>query len=138
MSRYSESLRSAVAACGAPYGYTLSVWTSGALLISAHGLPNLAAALSFMVGSVAGYALVGALAFGNLGDPGGGGDGVGRAPALWGNVHILSIGGAILVSYPASYFLDGHLAWPATGLAATAAYLLLLAAEFALATRSEK
>lgn len=136
MGRYRESLRSAVAACGAPYGYTLSVWTSGALLISAHGLPNLAAARSFMVGSVAGYALVGAVAFGNLGDPGG--DGVGRAPALWGNVHILSIGGAILVSYPASHFLGRYLAWPATGLAATAAYLLLLAAEFAIATRSEK
>ncbi len=42
MGRYSESLRSAVAA---------------------HGLPNLAYALSFMVGSVAGYALVGTLAF---------------------------------------------------------------------------
>lgn len=64
VSRYSDSLRSAVAACGAPYGYTLSVWTSGALLISAHGLTNLAHALSFMVGSVAGYALVGTLAFG--------------------------------------------------------------------------
>lgn len=136
MSRYSESLRSAVAACGAPYGYTLSVWTSGALLISAHGLPSLVDALSFMVGSVAGYALVGTLAFGNLGDPGG--DGVGRAPALWGNVHVLSIGGAILASYPASHFLDGYLAWPATGFAATAAYLLLLAAEFAIATRRGK
>jgi hypothetical protein len=125
-----------VAACGAPYGYTLSVWTSGALLISAHGLPNLFHALSFMVGSVAGYALVGALAFGNLGDPGDGA--VGRAPALWGNVHVLSIGGAILASYSASHFLSGNLAWPATGFAATAAYLVLLAAEFSFATRSGK
>lgn len=136
MSRYSDSLRSAVAACGAPYGYTLSIWTSGALLISAHGLPNLVHALSFMVGSVVGYAVVATLAFGNLGDHDD--DGMGRAPALWGNVHVLSIGGAILVSYPASHFLGGYLAWPATGLAATASYLLFLAVEFALATRSEK
>lgn len=135
MSRYSGSLRSAVAACGAPYGYTLSIWTSGSLLIAAHGLPNLVQALSFMLGSVTGYGLVGRLAFGNLGEPEGE---MGRAPALWGNVHILSIGGTILASYPASHLLDGYLAWFATGFVATAAYLLLLAVEFALATRSEK
>lgn len=117
MTRYPESLRSAVAACGAPYGYTLSIWTSGALLIAAHGLPNLVQALSFMVGSVAGYALVGTLAFGNLGDPGDGA--VGRAPALRDNVHVLSIGGAIPLYYPASY-------------------LLPLVVGFTLATRSEK
>lgn len=123
MSRYSESLRSAVAAYGA-------------LLIAAHGLPDLLQALSFMLGSVAGYALVGTVAFGNLGDPG---DGVvSCAPALWGNVHILSIGGAILASYTASYLLRGYLDRPATGLVVTGVYLLLLAVEFALATRGEK
>jgi len=95
VSRYSDNLRSAVASCGPPYGYTLSVWTSGALLIAAHGLPTLVQALSFMFGSVVGYAAVGMLAFGSLTENEAG---VGRTPALWGNLHFVSIGGAVLMA----------------------------------------
>jgi hypothetical protein len=43
----------------APYGYTLTVWTSGAVLTHARGIPSTADALLFMLGAVLGFALVG-------------------------------------------------------------------------------
>ncbi len=127
---YGRNLRTAVGASGAPYGYTVTVWTSGALLIHAHGLPNVLQALMFMAGAVAGYALVSMIAFGGLGvrfkeQP--------RHSALWGNLHFLSIGFAIGASYLASHSIDNIVAWPATGFLATVVYLLVLGLEYAAA-----
>lgn len=108
----------------------MTIWTSGALLINAHGLPSIYDALLFMAGAVTGYALVSVIAFGGLGvrfsqEP--------RKLALWGNLHFLSIGFAIGLSYPSSHGIHNIVAWPATGLVATAVYLLVLGAEFAAA-----
>jgi hypothetical protein len=50
----------------APYGYTLTVWTSGAVLTHARGIPTTVDALLFMLGAVFGFALVGGAAFGRL------------------------------------------------------------------------
>lgn len=122
-------------ASGAPYGYTLTVWTSGALLIHARGLPDIVQVLLFMFGAVAGYALVGFVAFRGPDprreeDP--------PPPSLWGNLHFASIGLAICGSYLASHGLHDIFAWPATGLAATAIYLLVLGAELAAASSSKR
>ncbi len=130
--RYRRNLRAAVGASGAPYGYTLTVWTSGALLIHVHGLPDIVQVLLFMAGAVAGYALAGFVAFGGLGEPGG--DPEPPPKALWGNLHFASIGLAICGSYLASHGINNVAAWPATGLAATAIYLLVLGAELSAAS----
>lgn len=61
---YRPALRAAVAASAAPYGYTLTIWTSGAVLSHARGIPSAADALLFMAGAVVAYALVGGLALG--------------------------------------------------------------------------
>jgi hypothetical protein len=50
-------------------GYTLPIWTSGAVLSHAHGIPAAPEALLFLLGAVAGYALVGSLAFSGDGGP---------------------------------------------------------------------
>jgi hypothetical protein len=50
----------------APYGYTLTVWTSGAVLTHARGIPTTVDALLFMVGAVVGFALVGVASFGGF------------------------------------------------------------------------
>ena len=51
-------LRVTLGSSAAPYGYTLATWTSGVVLINARGIPNVAAALAFMVGTILGFAFV--------------------------------------------------------------------------------
>lgn len=61
---YRPALRAAVAASAAPYGYTLTIWTSGAVLSHARGIPSAVEALLFLAGAVAAFALVGGLPVG--------------------------------------------------------------------------
>ena len=55
-----------VGSSAAPYGYTLATWTSGVVITSTQGIPNVVNVLLFMVGAVLGFAFVGALAFGGI------------------------------------------------------------------------
>ncbi|WP_273841892.1 hypothetical protein [Rubrobacter calidifluminis] len=133
--RYINNLRVAVGSSGVPYGYTVTIWTSGGLLIHAHHLPGLIDALLFMAGAVLGYVLAGLVAFGRLGawprqEPG--------TLAVWGNMHLLSIGAAIVLSYPVSHGIHDVFAWPATGFVATAVYLLVLGLEYSAAEVRER
>lgn len=128
---YRKRLRTLVGSSAAPYGYTLATWTSGAVLMSVNGTPNLPDVLAFMVGAVLGFALVGALAFGGVGkrfdrDPGG-------APPMWGSFHFLSVGLAIGVAALVAHYAGGFIAWPLGGFLFTTAYLLAAGAESALA-----
>ena len=49
LDHYRNRLRVTLGSSAAPYGYTLATWTSGAVLTNAQGVPNAAAALTFMV-----------------------------------------------------------------------------------------
>lgn len=53
-------------ASAAPYGYTVSLWSSGALLTHFHGVPGVAAVFLFLAGALLGWAMVGACAHGAL------------------------------------------------------------------------
>ncbi|BBL79688.1 hypothetical protein RxyAA322_15420 [Rubrobacter xylanophilus] len=133
--RYGRNLQVVVRSSGAPYGYTVTIWTSGALLIHAQHLPSLAETLLFMAGSVLGYGAVGVVAFGGLQ--------VVSTPergrlALWGNMHFLSIGAAMLGAYLVSHAIGGELSWFVTGLVATATYLLVSGVESAVAEEPER
>lgn len=127
---YRQAARQAVSMSIAAYGYTLTVWTSGAVLAHARGIPSTADALLFMVGAVAGFALVGFAAFGTL---------TARVrvdaqqPALWGGFHVLSIGVAIGGATLIAHLLQNRGAWPLGGFAATTSFLVVLAAQLALA-----
>jgi hypothetical protein len=113
-----------------PYGYTLTVWTSGAVLTHAHGVPTTADALLFMLGGVVAFALVGTASFGSI-----------RArmavdakpPAVWGGVHLISIAAAILAVTAVAHSVTGAASWPLGGFAATLVYLALLAAQLTVA-----
>ena len=86
---YRKNLRAIVGAAAAPYGYTLSVWASGAALISVHGVPKTLAALTFVVGAVLGFAFVGALAYGGItGEL----DQERGHALLWGSLQVISVG----------------------------------------------
>ncbi len=129
---YRHHLRAVVAASAAPYGYTLTLWTAGAVTSHASGLPSALDALLLLAGAVAGFAAVGAFAFGGI-------NGV-LAPGtqgeirVWGGLHLPSVGSSILLVWLISESVGGHLVWPVVGFTATATYLLIIGVQFWLAT----
>jgi hypothetical protein len=54
-------------------------------------------------------------------------------PALWASLHFLSIGVAIGTATLIAHLLEDRGAWPLGGFAATTSYLIMLAAQLALA-----
>jgi hypothetical protein len=129
-SRYRSALRATVAASAAPYGYTLTIWTSGAVLSHARGIPSTATALLFLVGAVTAYAVVGGLAFGGFSehfapDP--------ARSVVWGALHFFSVGLAITAASLVAHFVRNDAAWPLGGLLATSLYLLGSALQLAVA-----
>ncbi|MBD0282238.1 MAG: hypothetical protein ICV69_08605 [Thermoleophilaceae bacterium] len=129
--RYRIHLQAAVATSAAPYGYTLTVWTSGAVTMHARGIPSALEALLFLAGAVAGFAVVGAAAHGSPAQ-------VLRASPdarvrLWGGFHLPSVGAAIAAVALASELIHDSLAWPVVGFLATGIYLLAIAAQFTVA-----
>lgn len=117
-----------VAASAAPYGYTISVWCSGALLMGAHGLPRTLEVFAFLAGAVAGYGLVGLLAqraltrMEFLDRP--------QDRVRAGMMHWFAVGAAVgTVALVAE--LPSALAWPLSSFAATTVYLLGASAQLA-------
>jgi hypothetical protein len=128
--RYKSALRATVAASAAPYGYTLTIWTTGAILSHARGIPDTAEALLLLVGAVGAYALVGGIAFGGLSEH--------LAPeparaAVWGGLQFISVGIAIAAATAVAHAVRSTAAWPIDGFLATALYLLTSASQLTLA-----
>lgn len=129
--RYRAHLQTAVAASAAPYGYTLTIWTSGAVVTHARGVPSALDALLFLAGAVLGFAVVGAAAHGSPAQ-------VLRTPSdagvrLWGGFHLPSVGLAIGGAAVIAATVNGALAWPLVGFVATCIYLIVIAAQFVIA-----
>lgn len=130
---YRPALRTAVAVSAAPYGYTLTIWTSGAVLSHTRGIPGAGDALLFLVGAVGAYAVIGGLAFGGFSEH------FSPEPArsvIWGGLHFLSVGLAIGAASLVARFVHHDAAWPVGGFAVTAIYLLVSASQLALAHAS--
>lgn len=128
--RYKSALRLTVASSAAPYGYTLSIWTSGAVLSHARGIPNAGEALLFLAGAVAAYALVGGLAFGGLSEQ------LVPEPAravVWGGLHFLSVALAIGAASLVAHFVTDPVAWLLGGFLVTGVYLIASAAQLTIA-----
>lgn len=60
--RRRRAFATTVSASAAPYGYTISIWSTGAMLIHFRGDPNVWQIFLFAAGAIAGYAILGALA----------------------------------------------------------------------------
>jgi hypothetical protein len=130
LARYRSALRATVAASAAPYGYTLTIWTSGAVLSHAYGIPNAAEALLFLVGAVVAYALVGGLAVGGLSEhpvpeP--------ARAVVWGGLHVFSVGLAIAAASLVAELVSEAAGWPLGAFLATALSLLGSASQLAVA-----
>lgn len=129
--RYRAHLQAVVAASAAPYGYTLTIWTSGAVTTHARGIPTALEALLFLAGAVCGFALIGAIAHGSA-------TRILRVQSestvrLWGGFHLPSVGLAIACSSLVAAVIHGAPTWLFVGFVATSVYLLVIAAQFTLA-----
>jgi hypothetical protein len=127
--RYHSALRQTVVSSAFPYGYTLTIWTSGAVLSHARGLPTTVDAFLFMGGALIGFASVALIAFGGLYSKNV------RPPAvfsLWEAFHLFSIGLAIGVAAVVAHTVHSVVAWPLDGFLATVLYLTMTAIQIAL------
>lgn len=130
--RYRMSIATILQSAAVPYGVTLTVWASGAVLVHFRGDPKVYDIFLFVLGGMAGYsalAVVSAPVLRHLrpGSPG-------PQMALTGVLHLLSIGAAVgavtLIGKISSW-----IAWPLGGFAGIGLYLGLAGVEFALAPR---
>jgi hypothetical protein len=124
--RYRHSLRKAVGTSAGPYGYTLTIWTTGAVLVHARGMPTTVEALLFMVGAVIGFTVVGAAAFRS--NPSVRGHGTSH-PVLWGSFHFVPVAASVGAASLVAHFIHGASTWPLAGFTATALYLTFVAAQ---------
>jgi len=112
-----------------PYGYTMSIWSAGALVMGVQGLPQPAEVFTFLAGSIAAFGLL-ALTVSHVAHRI---DGVDR-PAdrlLAGILHWFAAGGAVGVAVLASQ-LPGWAAWGVSSFAVTCVYMLGASLQFAM------
>ncbi len=130
--RYRRGLRQAVGASAGPYGYTLTVWTSGAVLVHNEGLPTGIEAILFAVGSIVAFAGAGAIAFGSRSARSEAST-RGAHPALWGSLHFVPIALAIGAASVIGSLFDGTVTWPIGGVVVTGIYLASVGGQIMLA-----
>lgn len=130
--RYRSDLRGVVGSSATAYGYTLTVWSTGAVLSHAYGPPSPPLVFAFFGGAVLAFAVVGALAFGGVTPEFGGGS---NRVELWGGFHFLSVGLAVGAVWLVSTAAPSFTGWPLGAFVATAAYLAVVGAEDAAADR---
>ena len=132
-STYLRALETALHGAGLPYGYAITVWSTGAVLIGEHGPPTVGRVFLFAAGAAAAY---GMLRFLTQAAEGESGAQLTRSPHLVraGAIHVaaiaLAIGAAALVAK-----IESTVAWPLATFAATLLYLGVSSVEKALLDR---
>lgn len=124
-----------VSASAAPYGYTVTLWSTGAILVHFHSAPDVTEILLYAAGALTGYTLVGLLTHLKLHTmtlpP------VRSQRLMFGMLHWFAVGLALGVAVVLAQ-IPGWVAWPLAALAATMLYLTGAAAELALLTRAQR
>ena len=117
------------------YGYTLTIWGSGTLLVIHHGTPSAVHVFAFVAGALVGFAALTGIAFGDfLTEPP---DGSGSETRLvLSMVHFLATFGNLLVIRTVIVAVDGFVplvgVFSLIGFLATVVYNLLLLVEHVL------
>lgn len=132
MSRGPRALAGVAGSTAGPYGYTITVWSAGALLIHFRGSPSVWEVFLFAAGAVLAFSLLAIVAerVVRRADP------LQATPALivagmadWIAVS-LAVGAAALIGQIGSW-----VAWPFASMAATAVFLLGTSAQLAVVDR---
>ena len=116
------------------YGYTLTIWGGGAILVAHYGTPDIVRVAAYVGGALVAMTLLAAVAFGGLlaeqRQP------EGERPPVASMVHIVATGGSLLVSYLVSVGGQGRLppalVFSLVGFLGTALYNTLLVFEDSL------
>lgn len=120
----------------AAYGYTLSVWGAGAMLIAAYGVPEPSEVFAFVTGAVLGFALLAAVAFESPFEERAADDSDLRVASM---VHVLGTLGTLAVAYGLTGLRDWGVADPvvfgAVGVLVIVSYNLALLVEAAVTRR---
>ncbi len=132
--RYLRGLTAAVGQTAGAYGYTLVIWSTGAMLTHFRGMPAPGDVALFAAGAVTAFVLV------ELGATRGSPSRSEAAPtrAVWlaGAVNGVSAGAAVAGAYGLSIAIGvDHLAWPVTAFAASTTYFLVLGLQVALSEK---
>jgi hypothetical protein len=133
-SRKLASLRRAfatmVSASAAPYGYTLTVWSAGALLIHFRGSPKVWEVFLFLTGAVVAFAALWLLGRGAIEET----HPVSKQSvrALAGALDLFAVGLAVGAAALMS-MIPSWAAWPVTALVATAIYMVAGSLQLAVA-----
>ncbi len=132
LERYRADLRSVVGSSATAYGFTLTVWSAGAVLSYAYGPPSPPLVFSFFGGAVLAFAMVGVFSFGGVTVEFGGES---RRVQLWGSFRFVSVGLAVGAGWLLSANVPSMPGWPLGAFVATAIYLVIVGAENAVADR---
>ena len=128
---YRSHLKSAVATSAAPYGYTLTIWTTGAVTTHSLGIPMAWEAMLLLAGAVLGFGVAAALAYGRPSEVLAAREH--GSVRLWGGFHLASVGLAIGAAALVTAVVKSPVAWMIVGFAATLVYLVVIAGQFTLA-----
>jgi hypothetical protein len=126
---YASALATVLRGSAVPYGYTLTVWTSGMTLTRQRGIPSVGEVFLFAAGAVAAFAVLGIivrLLRGVSFEPPRG------ALRRTGMVHFLAVGAA-LGAVTLVALIHSGVAWPLGAFVATGTYLALATLELTLA-----
>jgi hypothetical protein len=129
MRAMTSSLATVVTATAAPYGYTLTIWSAGAVLVRSHGTPTVGDLLMFVAGAIAGFNALGVLAVaatGNL-QP----IDSRRDRVLAGLLNWVAVGTGV-AAVSAISAIRGWIPWLLGPLAATVLYLVTASLQLAL------
>lgn len=125
---------SAVAAQAAiAYGYTLTIWSSGAVLIDIDGKPRVVDVFLFIAGAVTAFLLVELVATSGLSDSES--TGSRKGTLVTGSLTVISAGVAVGCATIVGEILSGDKIWPLASFAATLAYLMLAGTQLWLSER---
>lgn len=130
-----RSFATMLAASAAPYGYTLTVWSAGALLIHFRHLPGVWEIFLFLAGAIGAFVALSLV----------GRDTIeqartldrGRTRVLAGVLDIFGVGAAAGAAALLA-MIPGWTAWPLASFVATVVYMLAASVQLALTEQSER
>ena len=129
-----RSFATIASASAAPYGYTITIWSSGALLLHYRGAPRVWEVFLFVVGGVAAFAGLSLLGRGAIEHSRQIPQGPERVLAGVLDVFAvgLAVGAACLIA-----MIGNPVAWPLASFAATLTYLCVLTLQLVIAERGD-
>lgn len=132
--RYLDAVASVVRRAAIPYGYTITIWTAGAVIVHRHGTPNVGDAYLYLLGAVAGFGAVGLLAVRHTAHR----FELASSDLLrTGAINVLALSVALgAVSLIA--MIHGTAVWPLGSFVATALFLLVASLDLLLAHRDAR